>query len=407
MDRGALLEAEIERVAGVIEEQIARYLDWPRSMRHGRVMNTLYGDMIDFVNFRVETASSALALIRERRVGDGLALCRGLLENYLLLMLMARGNKYFLLRNLEDKLPEEFAQILAEERERFAAGTSDRASDLVDIRAYPRSRRRIMYVREGLRSGDDADDAMTVPLHYFRFRDFRPETMRLKPQDYFEYYEPDPELGKALKDHRASAAMVYQHYLSYESLLVCLNLNGLADEQVQRRIEAHYTFLGRFVHPTHDAARELHDGANSHSGLPAIGINGTYSVESRLLGLAYVAHLLAGILDEVCALVEAAPAKYMDEPGTADIRAATRHAVATVPYFWFLYNDASPHDKFVWAIHHATDEQLIRHNGYQGIPSDLVSFNAAIYGNFQSGLTGWFNSRCGAYEPPVRGFGGV
>ena len=42
----------------------------------------------------------------------------------------------------------------------------------------------------------------------------------------------------------------------------CLELNGLADDPLQARIEAHYTFLSKFLHPTHNAARDLHEHAN-------------------------------------------------------------------------------------------------------------------------------------------------
>jgi hypothetical protein len=179
MNRATLLEAELERTVRLAETQIDRYLEWPNSMRHGDVMHTIYGDMIDFVNFRVETATSAIELIRAGRVADSLALARGLLENYLLLILMTRGTKFFLLQHVESWDSNEFKNELAKARAEFEAQKESLTNGLQDVRPYSRSSRTIMYVFEGLRSGLDVEDEMVISWHYFRFREFRPETMRL------------------------------------------------------------------------------------------------------------------------------------------------------------------------------------------------------------------------------------
>jgi hypothetical protein len=73
-----------------------------------------------------------------------------------------------------------------------------------------------------------------------------------------------------------------------------------------------------------------------------------------------------------------------------------------MPYFWFIYNDAPPYDKFTWAVSHGTDEQLKKYGGYIGLPSDLIPFNQHIYSTLQSGLMGWSNGRVGAYTPPLK-----
>ncbi|HEV2781107.1 MAG TPA: hypothetical protein VGX25_17115 [Actinophytocola sp.] len=114
-----------------------------------------------------------------------------------------------------------------------------------------------MYVFEGLKGEDEPD--FQVPVHYFHFQNFRPEVMRLKQDDYFEYVELPADTKKIMRGHQAKATVVYRHYLSYDGLLTCLELNELVDRAVITRIEAHYTFLGQFLHPTNDAARQLHE----------------------------------------------------------------------------------------------------------------------------------------------------
>ncbi|MFD8611971.1 hypothetical protein [Streptomyces sp. NPDC059631] len=73
--------------------------------------------MIDFANFRMETADSCLKLIEAGHIGDALGLCRSLLEHYLLFMLICRGDKYFKIWDLSNKTPAEFAEIFKEKKQ--------------------------------------------------------------------------------------------------------------------------------------------------------------------------------------------------------------------------------------------------------------------------------------------------
>ena len=108
------LDRESDRVLRLSREMTQAYLDWG-GPRHGDIQQGLYGDMIDFVNFRVETAQSCLDLIQQRRVADVLCLCRVLLEHYLLFMLMCRGRRFFRLLPLESLSNDDFAERLRRE----------------------------------------------------------------------------------------------------------------------------------------------------------------------------------------------------------------------------------------------------------------------------------------------------
>jgi hypothetical protein len=225
--------------------------------------------------------------------------------------------------------------------------------------------------------------------------------MRLKDENYFQYYEPSSEAKKADKKHRLDQETRYRFYLSYDSLLTCLELNGLADDPLQARIEAHYTFLGKFLHPTNNAARDLHENANVQDGRTRVGMEQRYTETAMLLACLYVCYLLAAALDEAASLFESAPAKYMAEPGTTALRAATARVPTEFPYFWFLFNDPPLWDRYNYCIHHATDDELKAWGGYAGVPLDRVPFSQYIYGHLQQALNGYRNVRCGEYRSPL------
>jgi hypothetical protein len=225
--------------------------------------------------------------------------------------------------------------------------------------------------------------------------------MRLKDENYFQYYEPPVQVKKAGRKHRLDQETRYRFYLSYDSLLTCLELNGLVDDAPQARIEAHYTFLGKFLHPTHNAARDLHEQSNIYDGQTRIGLEQRYTETAVLLGCLYVCYLLAASLDEVANFFEAAPPKYMADPGTTDLRAATARVPAEFPYFWFLWGDPPLYDRFNFCVHHATDEELAEWGGYANVPLDRVPFDQYIYSHLQRVLGGYRNVRCGEYRSPL------
>ena len=392
-------DIEIARVNAASGELISEYLAWSPKAVYGDTYNMMYGDIIDFVNFRVETAESCLQLIEQDKIADALGLCRALLENYLLLTLLCGGTKYFQLLNLEDSSPEEFAAKLKEEEATQARRQSEGKPAFLEVAKYPRAKRHIMYVSEGLKDTDMP--GFLIPLHYFQFKAFHPQTMRLNEEDYFTYYEHPPQLKKALKGHRAQANTSYRHYLSYDALIQCLSLNEIVDTAAEARIEAHYTFLGQFLHPTHDAARSLRVRSSVHDGKPAVGMNAPYGKTAKLLASLYVAYLLAGIFDEVASLLDNAPSKYVKTAGTTELHAAAAQVASSFPYFWFIFNKPPLYDKFIHAIHHATDDELKQWGGYAGTPDALVGFDQHIFAHLQQAISGFSNRRCGHYKPPI------
>lgn len=378
---------------------ISAYLGWFQEIQFAGIHNTVYNDMLEFVNFRVETIDSCLDLIAKDKIADSLGLSRAILENYLLLILMCRGRKFFRLQNLESKSPEDFDLYLKEQQAKLEEHKKTSSTGALYIAKYPRAKRHIMYVFEGLTSEDD--DVFIIPYHFFQFQEFHPETMRLNDSEYFEYYEPTPEMKKAQKDQRVNASGLYRFYLSYDALLQCLELNGLVDNDVIARIEAHYTFLGKFLHPTHNAARLLYERSNFYDGGTAIGMKRPYAKDSVLLAALYVAYLLAAVLHEVAGFFESAPKMYIEDAATSGLRGLTETVYANFPYFWFLFNRPPLWDKYNYAIHYVDDATLAGYGGYANIPDSVIPFDWDIHRHLTHAIGGWSNTRLGVYRSPL------
>lgn len=395
------LEAEIQTVADHVRAMLAAYQSWGDEIEVGDTQLWLYNEVVDFVNFRMETVDTCLGLIDAGKVADALGLCRPLLEHYLLLMLICRGNKYFQLRDRTDLTEGPFKSFVKEQQEEIAAKQEAGTTQCLTVKKYPRAKRHIMYVFEGLKSDRDDEPGFVIPVHYFHFKEFQPETMRLKRGDYFEYYEPPEDLQKAMEGHRQEATALYRHYLSYDALLTCLELNELVDQPVVKRIEAHYTFLGRFLHPTNDAARDLHERSNYHAGKPAIGMSSPYTGTARLLALLYACYLTAGLLDGIAGLHEHAPKKFIKDPGTKSLRQLASLVPRRYPYFWFLFNEPPLYDKFNYCANHVTKQELDDLGHYSKIPNERVPFDMHIYSHLEQALGGWSNNKCGNYRSPL------
>ncbi|WP_405970896.1 hypothetical protein OG496_12390 [Streptomyces sp. NBC_00988] len=374
------------------------YSLWGSRIGHGNTQHAMYGELLEFVNLRMETADSCLTLIENEKIADALGLGRSLLEHYLLFILMCRGKKYFQVQDLTNLTEGEFKKRLKAQQEDLAQKQADGSTKCLEVRRYTRGRY-LMYVFEGLHSGDEPE--FTIPMHFFQHQEFRPEVMRLKDEDYFQYYEDPEDVKKALKAHTREAEFRYKYYLSYGALLECLELNGLADAGDITRIEAHYTFLGKFLHPTHDAVRELHENSNVHHGGTGVGLSQVYSRESKLLTAVYVCFMVHGLLNEAQGVLEAAPVKYVTKAGTEDLRAITNVVESQIPYFWFIFNGPTAYDKFQFCVSHATQENREEWGDYLNAPSEKAVFNQSILGHFKDTLRGWSNRLWGSYASPL------
>lgn len=394
------IHLEINAALASIKDLIAAYERWNDKRKTGQTLSMLHSDLFEFVNLRVETAETCALLIEHRRVADALGLCRSLLEHVLLMKLLSRGDRYFQLAPAKGGIEAALLRATEELDELHAKGERN---DILYVAEYPgSSNRQVMYVLDGLRSRENPAD--WVSYHYFAFQRFRPATMRLDEEDYASYipseFAFDDQVRDSRRMHRREAKNTYQLYLSYGALLTCLGINDLVDAGAVSRIDAHYTFLGQFLHPTHDAARSLHVNSNHHMGGTQSGLRQQYDPASVLLSAMYVIWLLRTLLEEICFVIDRAPSEYFAEAGTSELHLLLDQIPARYGYFWFVWNEAPLWDKYNHAVVHATDEQLRQAGGFAGLGSSEVKFDYNILGHFKSGLTSWSNLRVGNYRPP-------
>lgn len=393
------IDTEIVRVNNHSHSLLNEYMGWGQKIRLGQIDNTFYSDLIDFVNFRLETADTCLLLIEKQKIADALGLCRSLLENYMLLILMCRGHRYFLLENLEHQMPSEFTAYLARRQQELKDWQKADTTTCLSVEKYSNAARHIIYTFKEL--ADQSDPAFKIPRHFFEFPEFHPETMRLESGDYFVHLPLNEVIVEAHKKYKKEMKLKYRLYFSYEALLQCLELNSIADKAVQTRIEAHYTFLGKFLHPTHDAARELHQSNNIHGLQTVLGFDQPYEKVAILLASLYVCFLVTGILEEIARLLENAPSHYIADAGTTELRSLTNQTPQRFNYFWFIFNEAPLYDKFNYCIDHVNDEELATLKHYSNIPSERITFDMHINGHLKNALASWSNGRCGAYISPL------
>ena len=91
---------------------------------------------------------------------------------------MCRESKYFQLQSRESATPEEFEQYLKGQQAKLEEHRRTSNTGALYIAKYPRAKRHLMYVFEGLSSGDDG---LVIPLHFFRFKEFRPAKVDVGP----------------------------------------------------------------------------------------------------------------------------------------------------------------------------------------------------------------------------------
>lgn len=387
------MDNEINAARHDLEELLGKYKSWSGEITQGHTGHSQYVELIDFVNFRMETVDSCRILLGSGRIADTLGLNRSLLENYLLHILMCRGTKYIRLGNFRpDSRPID--EILNDERQKIGTG------NLLGVEPYPKLRKHLLYIFEGLRPEGRADEP-PIPFHHFLYREFRPNVFRLDEMDYFQYYEPPEEVIESEQHHRRSQRDIYNLYLSYDAVMESLRINEIIDRQAVLRINAHYTFLGTFVHPTSDSFRDLHDSSNQHSFRTEIGFNAPYAKTAHLMGYIYTLFNAIGIIEEATAKLKAASSEYIIDSGTTELNTVITRIKEKYTYFWYIFNSPSDYDKFNYCVNRMgdTDFEAIGRD-YKNVNPEDIPFNKEIYGNLQGALSGWSNVRVGSYVPP-------
>jgi hypothetical protein len=386
------LEAEIEFASSGLERLFEEYANLWDKVQIGQIHNLFFDDLAEFVNLRFETLSSAGILLKNGRVADALSLCRTALEGLLLFQVITQGHSHLRLQKFEDKSQLEAAYKKA--KELLDTG----AASFVSVKKRRRDRLALQYEFKGLNYSED--EPLRIPLHYFLFQEHQPQSHRLKTWDYYSAIPIEGEFLRALNEQHENSKSTYNNYLSYQSLKESLELNHLIDSDMSKRLEAHYTFLGNFVHPTNNAARNLHERNNNHNGGTSIGLPNGYASEAILLGYLYVLNLAHSYIEMLVSLIKTAPGRYIAEFSSIELDELIADQRLRFEYFWFLSSKAPRYDKFRAALL----PQLFKKyaSNYLSIPDSQVPFDFRIYERFIQSLGGWSNSSIGTYDSPLK-----
>ena len=395
MDKQPTLnERELVFAKNLLDELLRSYENFGQTLKPSTTHNTYYDEMIEFVNLRMQSAKSAATLLESKLVGDALTLCRPMLENYLLFRLMASGKRYFRIQEFPNGKAGT-AKLKAELME--AKGKIGKPNvRYLDVRKHPRNSRALIYIYEGLYS--DPKDELIIPIYFFYFQNYDPMIHRLNFGKYFNPIKVDAELRKAFKSHKESAKYMNEYFLSFSSILDGLNVNNLVNPRQEDRIQAHYTFLGSFVHPTNRVARDLHERSNVHSGKTGVGLEQPYSDVSILLGYLYLLHLVSSIVKELVLLYKNAPAKYVAGFDSSQLDSICQRIESDFGYFWFIDDGAPAYDKFNYAVNH---KRVKKASNFKNIPDVQIPFDKDIYGRLSRAINGWKNSLWGEYSSPL------
>jgi len=381
------LEAEVAAALQTVESMLSAYREFSSAVKIGESQWAFYDEIVDYVNMRVETASTIALLTREERIADALGLARSLLEHVVLLRLMIRGRQHIRVEEPSRRSGAEWKEALRKAQDELSElHAKGEALTCLRVIENPRRSKQLVWIFEGPVIDDEPD--LVVPIHYFHFKDFRPEQHRLKDDGSLDWfprnYEGLKTLRKAKARHKSEAAFRYDHYLSWGAMLGFLKLNELADAAEIERLEGHYTFLGQFLHPTHEAARRLHEQDNFHMGGTRVGLEQRYDRVAVLLAALYSVWLVRAALEEVADMYDSAPARYVKSAPTQSLRKWIELVPERFSYFWFVSNRAPLWDRFEHAVRVSPDAS----GGYADLPDEGIKFEWNTYERLRKALVG-------------------
>ena len=64
------IDEEVVRVNGLTRSMLDSYSLWGSKIEHGNTQHAMYGELLEFVNLRMETADSCLTLIENEKIAD-------------------------------------------------------------------------------------------------------------------------------------------------------------------------------------------------------------------------------------------------------------------------------------------------------------------------------------------------
>lgn len=383
------MDTALEQAKKDIKRLIKTYLKLSSKFEMDTTLSNPYHHLVDFTNARFETIDSCRLLLKSERVSDVLALNRSLLEHYLLFILFCRGRNTF-------HLVEKKNSDMRDKMSRFFG------KKLLSSEPYPYRPNYMALIVGGPELGHDATKEEISWFYYSVHKMFNPEVARLDGYDYFGRNSRNANLRKIYNQLKKHQKSLYQTYLSYDSLLYGLQINDIIDKSVQLRIQAHYTFLGKFLHPTTNPSRVLREMHNNYSNKTVVGSEEPYRRSSVLLSYIYLIKLTAGFLQELTEALDNIKAEYWPKGSSSNVKKLLKELDDRYSYFWFIFNGPSDYDKYMYCQTMMSDDELEKiGKDYRMVEPSIVTFEKDIYKRFSDSLPHRNSGRVGKYISPI------
>lgn len=395
------MKPEQENYINQINEDILKlcesFEELQKTITWGKVGYSLYSDFFERLKFQLRSIINITNMVQSGFYKESFASLRPVLEYYLVYTLMTKSKKYFEL--YKKKRGENIHDAVARMNKGIQGAKKEKATNVVKAIRYKRTDDLVAVIIEGPFVDGKKSNRNRVPYHHFLFEKFYPNQAILDEKDYFNYRSAkySRQFNARSRQNQIEQKWLKQHYMSFEAILYNLQLNRLLTKQSKLRVEAHYLFLGKFIHPNNGMIGMLKTDNSDYTHKPLSDfLEPNFNLS--LLGMLYSGYILSNLIDTILYVLTNAPKLYIKKVNDEQIRNLLDKFYKDYDYFWFIHNKPHDYDKF---------QQCVAGIGKKKAPSDFrlimdkdVKFDQDILNRIQRLQLTQSSTICGTYTRP-------
>jgi hypothetical protein len=241
------MQLDISRIRKIKEEtsNIFSIINKPR----------LYSDYdrYYFLCEEFDTLICILNLLELRAYKESFVLLRTVFEKFLYFWLMLEGKRYrwtvtYNIQPIVSKAPKEARDNTIEHSYAEMKSGNPKLKDVIQIQAGSADQEmNLTFESEGLYERDDVSHGgPLIPIYNFILREYQPDFVHVPPIEKLkEGTVPSETLLEQIKLQKR----FYHNFIYIDSILRNLLINSLITKVQKNRINVHYNFLSKFVHP--------------------------------------------------------------------------------------------------------------------------------------------------------------
>lgn len=378
-------------------ELVEAYKNLFANVTYGKVGYSLYSDYTEYTNYQFKLIEDITLLNDRHSYQASLALLRTVFEHYLLFMLMTLGKVHFRLFTIPKGKTKQ--DTIKQWNKDIASKRLKNETHAIKAAPYSFDPSVISVTYEGPYVDGKKGKGRLVPFYISVYQQFDADAANLE----FNYLDMSPLYEKRtelFKKRKTENKYLYRHYLSYGAILYSLRINNFSSLSIQPRIEAHYNFLSKFVHPNNAAKMHLRATNRVISRPEDLELLSQENKTLQLLINLYAVSIAIGYLRTLIRVIEEAPKLHFKQADFTALKARLDELEGKYDFFWFIYNSPHDYDRFYSSV---------RKKAYRGkqfdfknLPNKDVMFDKAILSRLQNIQLGVSNKLVGAYAPDFR-----